>query len=42
MAGLIAGVAYGDSITTGDLIDDSVDLDRLARMPEPAYKTLQF
>ncbi len=34
--------AFGDAVTTGSLIDDMVNLERLTRYPSPAYKTIQF
>ena len=36
-----AAAAAGE-ITTGTLLEEMIDLDRLARWPEPAYRTIQF
>ena len=36
------GVTGGEVITTGSLIEEMVDLHRLASFPEPAYRTVQF
>ncbi len=34
--------AEASVITTGTLLEEMIDLDRLARWPEPAYRTIQF
>jgi hypothetical protein len=34
--------AEASVVTTGTLLEEMIDLDRLARWPEPAYRTIQF
>jgi len=35
-------VTWAETLTTGSLIEEMIDLYRLADFPEPAYKTVQF
>ncbi len=37
-----AGESHTDAITTGTLLEEMADLGRLARWPDPAYRTIQF
>lgn len=34
--------ASGEAITTGSLVEDMIDMQRLVEYPEPAFKTIQF
>ena len=43
LAGLpLTSYAGGEPITTGSLIGQMIDMQRLAEFPDPAYKTVQF
>lgn len=42
MWGAVATVSQAESITTGALAREMVDMHRLARFPTPAFKTVQF
>lgn len=38
----VAAATAAATLTTGSLIEEMTDLDRLARWPQPAYRTVQF
>ncbi|HQK93999.1 MAG TPA: DUF2961 domain-containing protein [Armatimonadota bacterium] len=39
---MACSMAVTAPLTTGDLVAEMVDLDRLSRFPDPAYRTVQF
>ena len=42
VASIPAAEPRSNPITTGTLLEEMADLERLARLPEPAYRTVQF
>jgi len=42
IASAAAGTCCGEAITTGTLVEEMIDMVRLADFPQPAYETVQF